>query len=487
MIEANNSTFSPDLPCSTSGTTSISFSISSYGGSNTPSFVSIDAATGVLNVVAPNISADTEYDFYVDSTISMASNPVQNIIKLTIKKWTVSNWFRCSTTSSSVCVSWSSGYTLSSGVWNLDESQTAQSLNTANQVVTGIIVGSLIALSWLNVSSLSSLWSIISQSQIFFLLFITGVFIPKDVKTVITGMKINLNMTCYFSNPVILGLPNIALNFFNFGLSDSQLEWMSIDSDSTAVNIYSFILLIILFICIHIWILLLNYLFKQVFKPERWALTTKVQRWWFKKLIILMTFAIYIRAIMSFNQYLLISSVFEVYYFNTSTTNQTISLVIAFIILILWVLLILFIAILVYYQKEYENNSKYAQFFNGIINQKEYKIYILYLFIRRFLFVVILITLTPISSFTSICMLLLLQVIYMGILFIKRPYTEVKANIIEIINETYFITILALLLHYNSADKWTGTPTTVYIWILTSNNMISFIIIMSKLTWQCKI
>ena len=465
----------------------IKFSISSYGGSNTPSFISIDATTGVLNVVAPNISVDTEYDFYVDSTISMASNPIQSIIKLSIKKWTVSNWSRCSTDSSSVCASCSLGYTLSSGVWNLDESQTAQSLNTANQVVTGVIVGSLIALSWLNVSSLSSLWSIVSQSQIFFLLLITGVFIPKDVITVITGMKITLNIVCYLSNPVILGLPNIALNFFNFGLSDSQLEWMSIDSDSTAVNIYSFILLIILFICIHIWILLLNSLFKRVLKPEKWILITKIQRWWFKKLIILMTFTIYIRAIMNFYQYLLISSVFEVYYFNTSTTNKIISLVIAIIILILWVLLILFIAILAYYKTETENNSKYSQFFDGIINQKEYKIFIVYLFIRRLLFVAILITVSPISSFTSICMLLPLQVIYMGILIIKRPYIEVKANIIEIINETFFITAFALLLHYNSADKWTGTPTTVYIWILTSNNMISFIVIMSKLIWQCKI
>ena len=144
MIEGNNSTFSPDLPCSTSGTTSISFSISSYGGTNTPSFVSIDAATGVLNVVAPNISADTEYNFYIDSTISMASNPVQSIIKLTIKKWIVNNWSRCSATSS-VCASCSSGYTLSSGAWNLEESQTAQTLKTVNQVVTGVIIVSIIS------------------------------------------------------------------------------------------------------------------------------------------------------------------------------------------------------------------------------------------------------------------------------------------------------------------------------------------------------
>ena len=113
--------------------------------------------------------------------------------------------------------------------------------------------------------------------------------------------------------------------------------------------------------------------------------------------------------------------------------------------MIFWILLILFIAILVYYQKEYEDNSKFAQFFDGIINKREYKIYIVFLFIRRLAFVAILIFMTPISSFTSICMLLPLQVIYMGILVTKRPYTEVKANIIEIINETYFITILSLL------------------------------------------
>ena len=74
----------PDLTCSALGSTSISFTISNYMSSAAPAWVVIDSSTGMLNVTAPTVSADTEFDFYIESNISGVSQPIKKLIKIII-------------------------------------------------------------------------------------------------------------------------------------------------------------------------------------------------------------------------------------------------------------------------------------------------------------------------------------------------------------------------------------------------------------------
>ena len=115
VSESTSSTQTPNLPCSFSGSTSISFSLSSYNSALVPSFVSIDSSTGVLSIAAPSVSSSTTYSFYIDSTILGISGTVQKIINLTVKKCTVGNCQICTVSDSSICATCSSGYSLSSG------------------------------------------------------------------------------------------------------------------------------------------------------------------------------------------------------------------------------------------------------------------------------------------------------------------------------------------------------------------------------------
>ena len=103
VSESTTSTQVPNLSCSFSGSTSIAFSLSSYNGAIVPSFVSINSATGVLTIAAPSVSISSTWSFYITSTISGMSSPVQKIINLTINKCTVSNCKICTVTDSSVC------------------------------------------------------------------------------------------------------------------------------------------------------------------------------------------------------------------------------------------------------------------------------------------------------------------------------------------------------------------------------------------------
>ena len=90
----------------------------------------------------------------------------------------------------------------------------------------------------MNISSLASLWSMINQIQLFFLLFLTGAFIPKDIENIITGLKVCMNPFIYFQLNGIRYV-NYAYEFFDFGLGNSNLEKQGIKSDSTFINTYS--------------------------------------------------------------------------------------------------------------------------------------------------------------------------------------------------------------------------------------------------------
>ena len=166
VTESTTNTKTPDLSCSLSVSTSMTFSLSSYNSAIIPSFVTIDSATGVLTIAAPSVSSSMTYSFYIDSTISGMSSPVQKMINLTINKWTASNCQKCSSTDSTVCMSWYSGYNQNSGSCTLSTSGTAEALSTSSQVAIGAIALFSIGSSLTNLSSMANLWSIINQMQI---------------------------------------------------------------------------------------------------------------------------------------------------------------------------------------------------------------------------------------------------------------------------------------------------------------------------------
>ena len=115
-------------------------------------------------------------------------------------------------------------------------------------------------------------------------------------------------------------------------------------------------------------------------------------------------------------------------------------------------------------QESPDKRNKFSQLFNGVSHNVKSRLYIAFLQIRRAIFVILLVTIEPQSSILVISILVGLQVIYLGILVIIRPFEQVKSNIIEIVNEMYFLTMLASLLKYNSITNWEGTPTTIYNW-----------------------
>ena len=139
VCESTTSTQTPNLPCSFSGSTSITYSLSSYNGSIVPSFVSINSATGVLTITAPCVSSSTDYSFNILSKVSGITDPTQNIIKLSVNNCTVGS---CSS------------------------SEVAKLLSAIIQGVIAATALLSLGLSLSNLSSMAILWSAINQVQI---------------------------------------------------------------------------------------------------------------------------------------------------------------------------------------------------------------------------------------------------------------------------------------------------------------------------------
>ena len=117
VVDSSTVSITPDLSCSSSCSTSIAYSTSNYCLSVVPSWVSIDSGTGVLTISEPSVDADTEFDFYVSSSVSGLSSSLAKLIKLTIAYCQVQNWQKCSSSNYSTWTTWNFNYVLNSGAW----------------------------------------------------------------------------------------------------------------------------------------------------------------------------------------------------------------------------------------------------------------------------------------------------------------------------------------------------------------------------------
>ena len=91
ISENNIAKITPDLTCSPSGTASISFSIDNYMTTTAPTWVSVNSATGELTIATPNVTANTDFYFYINSAVSGFTAQVKKLIKLTVTKCTALN------------------------------------------------------------------------------------------------------------------------------------------------------------------------------------------------------------------------------------------------------------------------------------------------------------------------------------------------------------------------------------------------------------
>ena len=321
-----------------------------------------------------------------------------------------------------------------------------------------------------------------NQVQLYFLLFLTRAFIPLDIETVITGNTVTLNLPQYFDFQKT-DFYSLIFDNFNFDLTNKEYDLLDVQSDSTAYNIGPTIILGVIIIILHIFVFLIYKLLSMFSEENRWSLLLKYAKLVLNKSLNILTFGYYIRYILEMNQFILISSVHEVYSFNSDNTLNIVSLVFAILMLVSCLLLILLVTYLslTSYEVDEDKHNKLGEIFSGVKMQKKHKFYVVALLIRRTVFIVILITSESISSRATIGVLSGLQLGYLIFLAFIRPFEEFKCNAIEIMNEIYFLFLLSSLIYLNTEDNWNQSITNSYIFFLTSNTIVAFLIVFGKI------
>ena len=156
---------------SADSTKTITYSISDYPGYSLTSWVSIDSVSGLLTITAPYVTTDTIYKFYINSVVSKLSSPILKSILLTVKAWKIANWQTWISDSSSTCSAWVSDYILNTGTWVYSSEltqKTAEALKYTSVAIVAIVSWLVVVSSVINTFSMSSLWSLVNQVQIFF-------------------------------------------------------------------------------------------------------------------------------------------------------------------------------------------------------------------------------------------------------------------------------------------------------------------------------
>ena len=209
---------------------------------------------------------------------------------------------------------------------------------------------------------------------------------------------------------------------------------------------------------------------------KRWARCYKILNWIFTKIYNIFTFGYYIRLTLESYQYILITSIAEIYDSKMASIQSKISFFISVIIILIWVAFLITAAIMAHRNKlpHKDKRDKFAQYFEGIKHKTASRYYVVFLLARRIIFVSILITLGLKSSTLTLSILTWVQIAYLASIIILRPFIEIKDNIVEIINEIFFSIFLGSLFKLNSKEKWSNTYTKTYIYLIISNNMTVF-------------
>ena len=308
----------------------------------------------------------------------------------------------------------------------------------------------------------------------FFLLLLTRAYIPEAIKIVITGPSFSLNPSSYFPFSYFSWYKKI-LDSFDFGLSNSLLESFEIKSDSSVYNCSSFASVVVIWALLHLILLLIKSCWSTSQSNQNTSWWFKAMKWLVDKAFEFFTFGFYIRSFLEINQFMLVSSVSEIHQFNIHGGLRITSLIFAFLVLMLCLSLILIsLSFAVSSNEEDQNKHKYfKEFFVGLKLQKKFRWYNSAQILRRTLFVLVLIIFDKTLVEIIVAILWGLQFFCVIHVVVLRPFEEIRANIIEVLNEVYILVLFATLIFLNTESNWSSTKTTIYIWVLSSNSIIN--------------
>jgi hypothetical protein len=195
-------------------------------------------------------------------------------------------------------------------------------------------------------------------------------------------------------------------------------------------------------------------------------------------------YSLYVRLFLLAHQSFLLSGLSEIYLFNIDSPASIISIVIA----MAFIVFSLFLVIKAYYMlyrhwNGFEQNQEFffMEYYADIRESKWARCYISALLTRRLIFIVVILLFTFIKRDGIFGILLAVEFFYLLQLLVIRPFKEFEKNIVETVNEVFYITFISLMLYLDDDAKWTETMTAFFVSLITANSLVITIILLSNL------
>ena len=307
----------------------------------------------------------------------------------------------------------------------------------------------------------------IEHIQLLSILPITGSYFTKIVNGLFRLMRFSL-LGFDFIN--IKSLLNIT---WDFSQTNDTLDYLGFESGSGFVNIFAFIL-------VELWILFMESILYRIVRFFNWKLT-----WWAKLRRVSLNFrnwicvGFFIRYIILGYPLILISCITEVKKFSNS--NYLWSWWISTSILIFWI--IIFIVSLsnwLWTTDEEQQSGLLSEFTNALKPNVYAKSFIPLFLFHRILIWTIVWALSWLSLQAKIISLIWTQGIYIILMLLIWPYSQIKANISKIICEASVLSIIVLMLVYQDSSEWDNSTEKVFLYLMTASSWVPWFITTSK-------
>ncbi|CAI2378033.1 unnamed protein product [Moneuplotes crassus] len=351
-------------------------------------------------------------------------------------------------------------------------SESAQQMSSGSKAASGLSLIAIIAISILNFTSIAAIWSIVSQFQILMLLLLTKTPFPDDIKGIILGNKA---LSFDFSIIPVQEIPkfNCITSWIDIDQKNVYLETIGFGSASSLVNNFSFGSCFILMLLLYPLVYLLK-CFIDFGKEEKCSINYLLM-----KLFDLWNFTIFIRIALSGFQALMVSSYSEVLSFDVHTTQDVVSLVIAFVGVVFCAFILLvsiwfFVGTLKSYDKD--NHYKCGEFIEGVKASKIARMYNSMSLIRRTLLILFVLSFNHVRSFYLCLGFVVIQICYLLFIVIVRPLDKAQNNLIEAVNEIILLNMALSGVFFDTPEKWNDTVKTIFMYVLMSNSLIIMLI-----------
>jgi len=182
-------------------------------------------------------------------------------------------------------------------------------------------------------------------------------------------------------------------------------------------------------------------------------------------------------------QFILLSSVSEIRRFQVDSTERIVSTSIAAGMILFCIGVIIFSLYLVFrkFPGLERNSYKFSEFFTGLKLSKRSKFFITYQMTRKIIYVFVVIWSDCLFSIiTVIVIILIFELINTFIIVKVKPYKNNSDNLVELVNQMFFITYTASQFYLNSEEVWDELKSSIFIYVLMANNFIVSIIMISK-------